>query len=136
MSQHLFLRAYMAGIVPPTIFSLIVYLGMTVGHSFFSMQLPPVERFIIFPLVVVPNLWGLWNGLRAVMRRRLPLAMHGALLPIINFAIGYPAALAMRITITPEMMQSMPASLVMSMVLYYLGWKFAVSFLNTLVDVD
>jgi hypothetical protein len=136
MSQHLFLRAYMAGIVPPTIFSLIVYLGMTVGHSFFSMQLPPVERFIIFPLVVVPNLWGLWNGLRAMMRRRLPLAIHGALLPIINFALGYLAALVMNITISPEMIRSLPASLLMSMVLYYLGWKFAVSFLNTLVDVD
>ena len=126
----------MAGVVPPTIFSLLVYLGMTIAHSLFDVQLPPMERFIIFPLVVVPNLWGLWNGMRAIMRRRLPLAVHGALLPIVNFALGYPAALALRIPITPEMIRSIPASLAMSMVFYYLGWKFAVRFLNTLVDVD
>jgi hypothetical protein len=136
MSQHVFLRAYMAGIVPPTALSLLIYLVMTVGHSLFAMTLPPVERFIVFPLVVVPNLWGLWNGLRATMRTRLPLAVHGALLPILNFLLGYVAAQAMHIPITPEMVRSLPASLVMSMVLYYLGWKYAVAFLNTLVDVD
>src|SRR3982750_1797180 len=89
MSQHLFLRAYMAGIVPPTALSLLVYVLMTLGHSFFALQYPPVESVIIFPLVVVPNMWGIWNGIRAVMRRRLPLALHGALLPIINFGLGY-----------------------------------------------
>ena len=126
----------MAGVVPPTVFALAIYLAINLGHQIFHTQLPPVERFIVFPLVVGPNLWGLWNGLRAVMRRRLPLAIHGALLPIVNFAVGYPAAMALKIEITPEMLHTLPMSLAMSMVAYYLVWKFAVSFLNTLVDID
>jgi len=136
MSQHLFLRAYMTGIVPPTVFSLAVYIAISLGHSFFAMELPPVERFIVFPLVVVPNLWGIWNGVRAVMRRRLPLAAHGALLPIVNFGTGYVSARMLHIPITPEMLRMLPVSLAMSMVAYYLVWKFVVGFLNTLVDVD
>ena len=126
----------MAGIVPPTALALIVYVFMTLGHSLFAMQLPPVESFIIFPLVVIPNLWGIWNGVRAMMRRRLPLALHGALLPIINFALGFAMVRALDLTVSDQMMRFGPVSLVMTMAFYYLTWKYAVGFLNTLVDVD
>src|SRR5690349_17863183 len=92
MSQHLFLRAYMAGIVIPTALSFVIYLAAIAGFPLY--KLPPVPNatvfnVIIFPLVVITNLWGFWNGVRAVMTRRLPLGIHGALLPILNFALGY-----------------------------------------------
>jgi hypothetical protein len=136
MSQHLFLRAYMAGVVPPTVLSLAVYLFIMLGHNLFATPLPPVERIMIFPIVAGPNLWGIWNGVRAVMRHRLPLAAHGALLPVVNFAIGYPLARAFDIAIPPEMQRNAPMGFAMSIVIYYLVWKFGVGFLNTLVDVD
>ena len=126
----------MAGIVPPTALSLLVYVLMTLGHSLFAIQLPAVESFIIFPLVVIPNLWGIWNGVRAMMRRRLPLALHGALLPIINFALGFGMVRALDLTVSDQMMRFGPVSLLMTMAFYYLTWKFGVGFLNTLVDVD
>src|SRR4051812_33138810 len=111
MAQHIFLRAYMAGIMPPTALSLLVYVLMTLGHSLFSMQLPPVESVIIFPLVVVPNMWGIWNGIRAVMRRRLPLAVHGALLPIINFGLAYATLRVTNFTVSTQIMRFGPVSL-------------------------
>jgi hypothetical protein len=136
MSPHLFLRAYMAGIAPPTAFAMLAYVFVTLRHEFFSIPLPPLERFMIFPIIVGPNLWGLWNGLRAVMPRRLPLALHGALLPPISFTLGYAVAQMLGITIPGTMIQSAPVSLAMLVVLYYLVWKFVVGFMNTLVDVD
>ena len=126
----------MAGIVPPTAMSLVVYVLMTLGHSLFALQFPPVENVIIFPLVVIPNMWGIWNGIRAVMTKRLPLATHGALLPIINFALGYAVVRTANFAISTQMMRFGPVSLLMTMTIYYLVWKFAVGFLNTLVDVD
>ena len=128
----------MAGILPPTVFSLIVYVVMSVGHEPIAAKLPPMERFIVFlfPLVVVPNLWGIWNGLWVVMRRRLPLAVHGGLLPLVNAAVGYLSVRLMNVPITPIMTRGLPISLAISMVAYYLVWKYAVGFLNALVDVD
>ena len=126
----------MAGIVPPTALSLLVYVLMTLGRSLFSFQPPAVESFIVFPLVVIPNLWGIWNGIRATMRRRLPLAVHGALLPIINFGLGYVLMRTADYVPSAQMMRFGPVSLLMTMAFYYLTWKFAVGFLNTLVDVD
>lgn len=126
----------MAGIVPPTAMSLVVYVLMTLGHSLFAIQLPPAESIIIFPLVVVPNMWGIWNGIRAVMTKRLPLALHGALLPVINFGLGYVMISATNFSISTQIMRFGAVSLLMTMAIYYLVWKFVVGFLNTLVDVD
>ena len=139
MSQHLFLRAYIAGIVPPTAMSLLIYLVLyllALSHSLITVRLPPVENVIVFPLVVIPNMWGIWNGIRAVMTRRLPLAIHGALLPIINFALAYVMIRTTNFTVSTQMMRFGPVSLLMTMAFYYLIWKYVVGFLNTLVDVD
>src|SRR5262249_1173486 len=84
MNQHPYLRAYMAGIVVPT---LVLLVGVAVFAVVrYVSQVPlPIERMIIFPLTVVPNLWGLWNmiwvGLLA--RRNVPIGAFGALLPFI-----------------------------------------------------
>jgi hypothetical protein len=129
----------MAGIVTPTVLSFAVYLVAVAGYPLFS--LPPVPNasvfnVIIFPLVVITNLWGIWNGLYAVLPRKLPLAVHGALLPILNFGLGYAVMRISEFPATGDMMRMVPISLLMSMVFYYLLWKFVVAFLNTLVDVD
>ena len=97
MRPHPYLRAYMAGIVVPTMFLLVAftiyaYFRFLAAPSDFIAPLVsrPFERAIVFPLAVVPNLWGAWNMLHMALRRRtrLPLALHGALLPILLVPSG------------------------------------------------
>src|SRR5216683_7714555 len=93
MRPHLYLRAYMAGIVVPT---LLLLVSMTVFAFFrfyfevpsqFVLAMPawPLARAIVFPMAIVPNAWGLWNMLFLALRPRvrLSLGLHGALLPLL-----------------------------------------------------
>ena len=67
MRPHPYLRAYMAGIVVPTAFLLVIMIVFAYFRFYFEVPsqfvvgLPgrPLERAIVFPMAVVPNLWGL-----------------------------------------------------------------------------
>ena len=62
MRSHPYLRAYMAGILLPS-WVLLLVLGIFL-LSHFSQRLPSgIESAIVFPMAIVPNLWGLWNVL-------------------------------------------------------------------------
>ena len=105
MRPHPYLRAYMAGIVVPTI-ALLVIMGVFATFRFYifpidagdapapllgeALSLEQLGRAIIFPMAVVPNLWGLWNMLHLALRGRVavPLGIHGALLPIVLVPLG------------------------------------------------
>ena len=54
----------------------------------------PLDRAIVFPLAVVPNVWGPWNMLHLALSRRvrLSLALHGALLPLVLIPAGFTLA--------------------------------------------
>src|SRR5437667_351118 len=93
MNQHIYLRAYMAGIVVPTIFLLVVVTVFTIARYVYNIPVP-MERVIVFPMAVVPNAWGLWNVLFVALRSRLqlPIGLHGALLPILLAPLLPPGA--------------------------------------------
>jgi hypothetical protein len=134
MHQHKYLRAYMAGIVAPTMFLLVALTAFIVARLVYRIPIP-IERTIVFPMALIPNLWGVWNMLyvRLQKRRPVPIGIHGALLVLLivpsglvlgrlldfelpgpNLAIlGFPAALAA----------------------YYLVWKYLVNFLNELLGI-
>ena len=62
MNTHPYLRAYMAGIVVPTVFLIFVLTAFITIRL--VLQYPaPIERVIVFPMAAVPNLWGIWNML-------------------------------------------------------------------------
>ena len=84
MNQHTYLRAYMAGIVVPTLFLLLIATGFTIERFVYHFPIP-VERVLIFPMAVVPNLWGLWNifFIASHQRTHLSIGVHGAILPLI-----------------------------------------------------
>ena len=138
MRPHPYLRAYMAGIVVPTLFLL---LAMTVLAFFrfylevpsqFIIEMPtrPLERAIVFPMAFVPNLWGAWNILHVVLpsRVRLPLGAHGALLPLLLFPAGVALARALDV-FTIQLWYALPI-VPIGMAVYYLAWKYIVGFLN------
>src|SRR5262245_18952395 len=58
MRGHPYLRAYMAGSLLPSWFLLVV-LGVFLG----SFSKGDMAGLIVFPMAIVPNLWGVWNVL-------------------------------------------------------------------------
>lgn len=89
MNTHPYLRAYMAGITVPTIFTLFVLAVFSIARFGSGMQ-APIERVIIFPMAVVPNLFGVWNILYVAVfhRRSVSIGLYGAALPFLLMPLG------------------------------------------------
>jgi hypothetical protein len=147
MNTHPYLRAYMAGIVPPSV-------GILVALTVFILMrlvchLPiPIERVIIFPMALLPSLFGLWNIVYVWSRPRthLRIGLHGALLPAVIVPIGtvsatYGGFLTIGARgITWFQAVDVPYSVVViwllcAVALYYLVWKHIVGFLNQLLGI-
>ena len=113
MNTHPNLRAYLAGVFVPT---LVLPLLLTVFIVVrIVIQVPvPIERVLIFPMAVMPSLFGLWNivWLGSHERTGAPIGLHGAVLPLL-IAPGFLAAMAA----------------------YYLVWKYIVGFLNRVLGI-
>lgn len=138
MRTHPYLRAYMAGIVVPTLFLLVVVTISAYQTYYFEVSnqfvIPlagrPLERAILFPMAVVPNVWGLWNMLylRLPARMRLPFGIHGALLVALLMPAGITLARFLDV-FTIQWHYALPM-LPIGMAAYYLAWKYVVGFLN------
>lgn len=138
MRPHPYLRAYMAGIVVPTLFLIVIMLVnayrvfyLEVPSQFvFGLPARPLERAILFPMAVVPNLWGVWNMLylRTKSLTRLPLGAHGALLVALLVPLGITLARVLDV-FTIQLWFALPA-IPVGMAVYYLVWKHVVGFLN------
>jgi len=128
MRTHPFLRAYMAGIVVPTIVLLFGVAAFTIARYVYHVPIP-IERAIMFPLTVVPNLWGAWNMLYlAVGERRWSIGAHGAVLPLILIPLGLLLARLFTIDLVTPSLAALAAP--MAIAAYYLIWKHVVAFLN------
>src|SRR5712692_3803065 len=90
MNRHIYLRAYMAGIAVPTLLLLVGMTIFTVARFVYDVPVP-IERIIVFPFALVPNLWGVWNILYVALsgRPRLPIGLHGAVLPFLVAPLGF-----------------------------------------------
>ncbi len=143
MRPHPYLRAYMAGIVVPTLFLLVV-VAVDAYHKYYfevsnQFVIPlasrPLDRALLFPMAVVPNVWGLWNMLylRLGSRRRFPLGAHGALLVLLLIPGGI-ALSRLFDTFSIQWRFALPMFPV-GMAVYYLAWKYLVSFLNEEVGI-
>ena len=131
MNRHPYLRAYMAGILLPTLMLLVILTAMILAHAFHRLP-DGVERAIVFPMALVPNLWGLWNVLYQA-KPRLPIGLHGALLPIVLVPCGLALAYYFQLRFLPLHLGALFTPLAMA--LYYLVWKHIVSYLNRTVGL-
>lgn len=136
MNQHPYLRAYMAGIVAPTIFLLVALTGFTILRYVYNVPIP-LERVIVFPMAVVPNIWGLWNVLYVAWRSRLKLSigLHGALLPFLLGPLGIVLTSLLNFSIPGFARHAFPILAPLALILYYLVWKYLVGFLNRVVNL-
>ena len=134
MRTHPYLRAYMAGVLVPTWVLLIVLAGYVAGSA--GGWLPEgLDRALIFPMAVVPNLWGVWNLLYVALglRERIPLGAFGAALPLLLV----PAGLGLAGLLGLGYYKAVHAAMVLplGMAIYYLAWKYVVAFFNRVVGV-
>lgn len=138
MRAHPYLRAYMAGIVVPTLFLLVVAAVDAYQKYYFEVSnqfvIPlasrPLDRALLFPMAVVPNAWGLWNMLYLRARSRLPvsLGVFGALLVVLLIPGGIGIGRLFD-TFVIQWRFALPMFPV-GMAVYYLAWKYGVAFLN------
>jgi hypothetical protein len=143
MRPHPYLRAYMAGIVVPTLFLLVIAAFGVVHRYYFEVPsqfvipLPsrPLARAIFFPMAVVPNAWGLWNVLYFAIGRkvRLSLGVFGALLVLLLVPGG--AALARLLDDFSIQLKFALPMIPVGMAVYYLAWKYLVGRLNLEVGI-
>ncbi len=134
MNTHPYLRAYMAGIAAPSVFMLAIFAAFCLLRFGYRVDLP-LERAVVFPLALVPNMWGVWNMLHLATRRRLPLGIHGVIVPVIVF----PAALLVAHAVVgpfPSFFATvMSLAVPVVLIVYYLVWKYIVSFLNRMLGI-
>jgi len=134
MKSHPRLRAYMAGILLPTWFLLLILAALLLTPATHPLR-AGAERAIVFPMAVVPNLWGVWNLLYLApgLRRRIPIGAFGALLPLVLVPAGM--ALASALDLGFYTARQGVVMLPIGMALYYLAWKYAVAYFNRVVEV-
>ena len=134
MNSHPYLKTYMAGVLLPSWLLLVGLAILVISRTVFERHYP-LEQVLVFPMAVVPNLWGLWNVLYValVLNRRIPLGLWGALLPLILV----PGGLALQHALSLSLFSSREVLVVLpvSIALYYLAWKHVVGFFNRVVGV-
>lgn len=136
MNQHKYLRAYMAGIVVPSIVLLLGLTAFCIARYDYNFS-EPLERIMIFPMAAVPNLWGLWNVLFVASHSRthLSIGIHGALLPFILGPLGILLTSLLHFSIPGFATRIFPVIAPLGLIVYYLAWKYVVAFLNRVVNV-
>lgn len=136
MQSHIYLRAYMAGVTVPTVLVLFMLACLVVLRFGYDVPIP-IERFLVFPLAIVPGLWGLWNVLYIVVRRRwrIPLGVHGALVPLVAGPLALGNALLAGLDISRVSLAIFPAGIAVAMLAYYLAWKYLVGFFNRVLEI-
>jgi hypothetical protein len=147
MNTHPYLRAYMGGIVAPTVFLLLVLTAFCMARFVFQVPVP-IERVIVFPMALVPSLFGLWNMFYLWLRprRHLPIGLHGALLPFVLAPLGFVLATGLGFLslgssgvvwfeqlIVPY--HYIAFGFGIALIVYYLVWKYLVGFFNQVLGI-
>ena len=147
MNTHPYLRAYLAGVFVPTL-ALPLILAMFIVVRIVLKVPVPIEQAIIFPMAVVPSLFGLWNmlWLGSHQHTHLPIGIHGAVLPLLLLPAGALTATCLHVLVLGShgvtWFQACQVSYALiapcflaALVGYYLIWKYIVGFLNRVLGI-
>lgn len=137
MRSYPYLRAYMAGITIPTVMLICLIIVFTTARYAYHVT-TPVERMIVFPMAIVPNLWGAWNMLYLRLRRHryLPIGFHGVILYFVQVLFGFGLVRSIDFEIPGFVWSALPFAIPVAIIGFYLVWKHAVAFLNRLMGID
>jgi hypothetical protein len=142
LNNHPYLRAYLAGVFVPTLILPLMLTAFVVLRL--GLQVPvPIERGLVFPMALVPVVWGLWNMLWLVSHEHTHLAagVHGAVLPFLLLPCGALVARCLGVLrlgstgVTWFQACSVPYAFIavgflFGVAVYYLVWKYIVGFVN------
>lgn len=147
MKTHPYLRAYLAGIFAPTLVLPVILCVFILARLVLHVPVP-VERFLIFPMAVIPSLFGVWNVLYlgSHARTHLPIGLHGAILPFLGAPTGALVAHCLGMFTfgaggviwfaNCRVPYGLIAVLFLAGVaLYYLVWKYIVGSLNRVLGI-
>jgi len=147
MNNQPYLRAYMAGISVPTPLLLVALTLFSIARFVYDVPIP-VERVIIFPMAIIPNLFGVWNMLHLASRSttHLPLGIHGAILPFILAPLGFLLGRSLGFLKATDHgflyfgVLNVPYTHVaivfpVVLIVYYLVWKYLIGFFNQVAGV-
>jgi uncharacterized membrane protein len=147
MNTHPYLRAFLAGTFIPILILPLGLIAFIVARIVLGVPVP-IEQALIFPMAVVPALWGLWNMLWLVSHSRthLPIGLHGAALPLLLLPAGALTASSLGVLAlgahgaTWFSACTIPYTLILPCYLaalagYYLVWKYIVGFLNRVLGI-
>ena len=137
MKNHFYLRAYMAGVTAPTVLVVLMLACFVVLRFGYNITIP-IERGLVFPLAIVPGLWGAWNMLYIVVRKhwRIPLGVYGALVPLLVGPLALGNAFLLGFDIPRVVLAIFPVGVGVAMLAYYLVWKYLVGFFNRVLEID
>lgn len=148
MNTHPYLRAFLAGVFVPTLI-LPIFLAVFIVVRIVLIVPVPIEQAIIFPMALVPGLWGLWNMLYLGSHEstHLPIGIHGAVLPLLLLPAGALTATCLHVLVlgshgaTWFQACEIPYTLIVpcflaALVGYYLVWKYIVGFLNRVLGIS
>jgi hypothetical protein len=147
MNTHPYLRAFLAGIFVPTLIMPALLAAFLVARV--ALQSPiPIESGLIFPLALVPTLWGLWSmlWLKSQAATNLSIGVHGAILPFLMLPAGATVAKCAGVIalgssqVTWFQAIQIPYAFVgvgfiAGVAIYYLVWKYMVGFLNQVLGI-
>jgi hypothetical protein len=147
MNSHPYLRAFLAGVFVPTLILPVLLCAFIVVRLVLREPFP-IERGLIFPMAVVPALWGLWNMLWLALQQRTHLSggVHGAILPLLLLPAGAVLATSLGILqlgasgVTWFHSCFVPYAAIAPVFLaalagYYLAWKYIVGFVNRTLGI-
>lgn len=137
MKTHPYLRAYMAGITVPTILLIFIVAAFFIARHGFGV-LFSIEQIIVFPMAVVPNLWGVWNILYIRLRRHryISIGLHGALLALVQALAGFGFTRMVDFEIPGFISSVFPYSFPVLVIVFYLVWKHLVAFFNAILGIE
>jgi hypothetical protein len=147
MNTHPYLRAYLAGAFLPTLIMPLMLTAFIVLRIVLEWPVP-IEQAMIFPMAIVPSLFGLWNMLWVAshVRTGVPIGVQGAVLPVLMAPVGGLVACTLGVLrFEPHgavwfQAVHLPYALLAvgwlaAMAGYYLVWKYLVGFLNRALGI-
>lgn len=147
MATHPYLRAFLAGVFVPTLVLPVLLTVFIVVRL--VLQTPfPIERGLVFPMALVPAIWGLWNILWewSHASTNLSLGAHGAILPFLLLPAGTWVATHVGVLhlgsagVTWFQSIHVPYGVIAvcfaaALAAYYLAWKYVVGFVNRTLEI-
>jgi len=147
MNNHTYLRAYLAGVLFPTLVFPLLLTALVLGRLAQGEPFP-VDRIVVFPLTFAPACWGLWNVLWVASRKRthLPLGLHGAILPFLLLPMATALARCLGLitlgahSVTWFQVIGVPYAVIacaftFALVMYYLVWKYIIGYVNRALGI-